>query len=197
MSRELALKMSVSIDGFVAGPNGELDWVFRSSSEESRAWLIDLLGQASLHAIGHRTYKDMANYWPTSPLPMAKPMNEIPKAVFSRNGKISPADLQSSIDPAVLESWRSPFVGGTDLAADIERLKQQDGMPILAHGGASFATSLIAAGLVDLFHLVVHPVALGSGLPIFSGLEKPLDLKLIDLKQFDTGVVVKTYRPQT
>lgn len=212
MSRELILKMSISVDGFVAGPNGETEWIFRSSNEGSRGWILDLLGQACLHAMGHRTYQDMVAYWPTSTLPMAKPMNEIPKVVFSRSGKISlpSADLTTNAlrdakasedagymtaNDAVLESWRNPLVVGTDLVADILRLKQENGGPILAHGGASFAASLIAANLIDLYHLVVHPVALGQGLPIFAGLEKPLDLRLEALEKFEGGVVVKTYRP--
>src|SRR5205085_11603372 len=96
---------------------------------------------------------------------------------------------------AVMDSWLHPMVAGTDLVADIERLKAEDGGPINALGGATFASSLIAAHLVDVFRLVVHPIALGRGLSIFAGLENPLHLKLEDLKQFDTGVVAKTYRP--
>jgi len=99
------------------------------------------------------------------------------------------------VDPKVLESWLNPIVAGTDLVADIQRLKAEDGKPILAHGGAAFATSLIAANLVDVFHLVVHPVVLGRGLPIFAGLQKPVHLKLESVWQSDTGVVAKTYRP--
>jgi riboflavin biosynthesis pyrimidine reductase len=94
----------------------------------------------------------------------------------------------------ILDSWLHPTVAGADLVADVQRLKAEDGMPILAHGGASFASSLIVANLVDVFHLVVHPVVLGRGLPIFTGLENPLYLNLENLIQFDTGVVVKTYR---
>ena len=141
MSRELVLKMSMSIDGFVAGPKGELDWIFRTSNEESRAWLIDLMGKAGLHAMGRRSYLDMASFWPTSTLPMARPMNEIPKAVFSRSGKISrptaemtTAALNDAItaeteghaaaEQAVLESWQNPLVAGTDLISDIQGLKQ-------------------------------------------------------------------------
>ena len=211
MSKELILKMSISIDGFVCGPHGEIDWIFRTSGEDSLDWILDLLWQPSLHAMGHRTYQDMAAFWPTSGNPLAPPMNEIPKVVFSRSGDISTPSLDkatpalkdaikaetvgfASVDPAVLDSWRNPMVGGTDLAADLRRLKAEDGKPILAHGGASFASSLIAANLVDVFHLVVHPVLLGTGLPIFAGLEKPVDLMLEGLKQFKTGVVVKTYR---
>jgi dihydrofolate reductase len=212
MSKQLILKMSVSVDGFVGGPNGEIDWMFRSMSDEGRAWIIDLLGGVSLHAMGRRTYQDMASYWPKSDNPIARHMNEIPKVVFSRTGTISPPNKDqttsalkdatkadppggSVADPAIMESWLHPMVVGKDFVADVQRLKAEDGKPILAHGGASFVSSLIAAHLIDLFHLVVHPVALGRGLPIFAGLESPLHLKLEDLRQTNTGVVAKTYRP--
>jgi dihydrofolate reductase len=209
MSKELILSMSVSIDGFVAGPNGEMDWMFPSRSEASTQWLVERLSQVSLHVMGHRSYRDMAAFWPTTTNPFARPMNEIPKAVFSRSGEISAAtrekiasdikeatkDGQTSVDPAAVESWLNPFVAGTDLVADIQRLKAEDGKPINALGGASFASSLIAANLVDVFRLVVHPFVLGRGLPIFAGLESPVRMKLEDLKQFATGAVIKTYRP--
>jgi len=206
MSKELILKMSISVDGFVAGPNGEIDWIFRSRSEASTQWLVDLLGQVSLHAIGHRSY-DMADYWPTSTHPLAPAMNEIPKAVFSRSGQIptpsmgktkaalADATEDTTALQSAMDSWMNPIMTGKDLIGDIQRLKAENGKPILAHGGASFATSLIAAHLVDVFHLVVHPIILGRGLSIFAGLEEPLDLKLEDLKQFESGGVIKTYRP--
>jgi dihydrofolate reductase len=199
MAKELILNMSISVDGFVAGPNGETDWIFRNSTEESRQWLVERLEQVSLHAMGRRSYENMADFWPTAVSPFASPMNRIPKAVFSRTGKVSPPSMEKSMitnaDPAVVEGWMHPIVGGTDLVADIRRLKAEDGEPINALGGASFASSLIAARLVDLLRLVVHPIALGSGLPLFAGLDQPLHMKLEDLKQFDSGVVVKSYRP--
>jgi dihydrofolate reductase len=202
MSKELILNMSISIDGFVAGPNGELDWIFRNSSEESREWAAERLMEVSLHAMGHKSYV-MADVWPTAVSPFARPMNEIPKAVFSRSGVIPPPNMEKTaaavkegrVDQSVMHSWMNPIMAGSDLVADIERLKAEDGGPINALGGASFATSLIAANLVDEFRLVVHPIVLGRGLSIFAGLENPVYLKLMDLKQFDTGVVVKTYRP--
>ncbi len=196
MSRELILKMSMSIDGFVGGPNGEIDWLFRSMSDAGREWTSELLGSAGVHALGRKSYTEMAGFWPNSPIPMAKQMNEIPKAVFSRSGKVTPPQVEKTpANEAAVESWLNPIVLGSDLVADVQRLKAEGGKPILAHGGAGFATSLIAANLVDVFHLVVHPDALGHGLSIFGGLEKPIQLKLEDVLQFDTGVVVKTYRP--
>ena len=191
------------MDGFVAGPNGEFDWVFRNSTEESRQWAAERMGQMSLHAIGNSSYQSMADFWPTANGPFARPMNEIPKAVFSRSGAISPPTMEKTkaaleegrVEQAVLESWLHPIVAGKDLVADIQRLKEGNGGPINAIGGASFATSLIAAHLVDLIDLVVHPVLLGKGLPIFAGLDSPVHLKLEELKQYDTGMVFKSYRP--
>ena len=197
MGKELILSMSASVDGFVAGPNGETDWMLPSRSEASAQWLADQLGGVSLHAMGRRSYDAMAAYWPTATGPFARPMNEIPKAVFSRSGAVSPPSFEGATpaDEAVLEGWRHPIVAGRDLVADVQRLTAEEGGPINALGGASFASSLIAARLVDVFRLVVHPVVLGWGLPIFAGLESPLRLRLEDLRQFDIGVVVKTYRP--
>ena len=191
--RKLVVKMSMSVDGFVAGPDGALDWIFRHRSERSTAYLVERLETVGLHLMGRRSFEEMAGFWPTAASPFAGPMNRIPKAVFSRSGRVA-LPVGQGEDPA-WESWRNPRVLGTDLVADVERLKAEEGGPINALGGASFASNLVAAGLVDEFRLSVHPVALGRGLPLFAGLEEPLYLKLIDLERFETGVVVKTYRP--
>jgi dihydrofolate reductase len=96
---------------------------------------------------------------------------------------------------AVMDSWTCARVFRGDMALGIAELKSQPGKPILAHGGASFARSLIKTGMVDEYCLLVHPVALGKGLPIFSELEAPLDLKLVELVQFPSGAVGKTFLP--
>src|ERR1700748_503250 len=88
--RKLILKMSVSVDGFMAGPHGEIDWLFKSMDQGATAWVMDLLRQTGLHIMGSRTFHDMASWWPYSSEPFAAPMNEIPKAVFSRSGSIKP-----------------------------------------------------------------------------------------------------------
>lgn len=203
MSRELILSMSVSVDGFVAGPNGEIDWIFRNTGGDSAGWAADRLAEASLIAMGRRSYEGMADYWPTATGPFARPMNEIPKAVFSRSGAILQPPMEktaaadpTTVDEAVVGGWRSPILTGTDLTADVQRLKAEDGGPIVAIGGASFASSLLAAHLVDVLRLAVHPELLGRGLPIFAGLEAPVHLELEELKAFDTGAMIKTYRPR-
>jgi dihydrofolate reductase len=207
--RKLILKMSVSVDGFVGGPNGEIDWIFKSFDAGVAAWTVDTLWQAGVHAMGSRTFRDMAAYWPRSTEPFAAPMNEIPKLVFSKTGLRGDESTTRALEdatrlrkaseapatPAKASSWTKPTIAGGDLAEEIARLKQQPGKPILAHGGASFARSLVQHGLVDEYCLLTHPIALGHGLPLFAGLAKPLDLKLLSATSFEGGAVAHIYRP--
>ena len=90
---------------------------------------------------------------------------------------------------AVLKSWAEPMVAGGDLAEEVVRLKGQPGKFILAHGGARFAQSLVASGLIDEYRLIIHPVALGRGQPLFSALRGPVDVRLISATSFSSGVV--------
>ncbi|HEX4079033.1 MAG TPA: dihydrofolate reductase family protein [Rhizomicrobium sp.] len=83
MMRRLILKMAISLDGFVGGPNAEIDWLLRSRDDGARRWIEDTLWQAGLHAMGRRRYYDMAGYWPASTEHLAAPMNAVPKAVFT------------------------------------------------------------------------------------------------------------------
>jgi dihydrofolate reductase len=208
--RELILKMSMSLDGFVASSDSGLKWVF-DRDEEAAAWTVETVWNASLHIMGSRTFRDMAAFWPTSTEVFAPPMNQIQKAVFSRQGA---AVLKSTSTTAGLrdaradaggsqsaelqpgaESWAQAQVVSGDLAEEVGRLKARDGKPIIAHGGASFARSLVAAGLVDQYVLLVHPVALGNGMPVFSGLAAPRRLRLMSSKAFPKGAVAQIYRP--
>ena len=208
--RDLILKMSISIDGFVGGPDGGIKWVF-DSDQEAAAWTVETVWNASLHIMGSRTFHDMAAYWPTSTEVYAPPMNQIPKAVFSKQG---PAILKAANTTAALrdaransgtgqsaelqpggESWAEAYVASGDLAEEVATLKARDGKPIIAHGGAGFARSLVARGLVDQYDLLVHPVALGKGLAIFSDLVLSRPLKLVSSKAFPLGSVAQIYRP--
>jgi dihydrofolate reductase len=202
--------MSMSLDGFVASPDSGLKWIF-DRDEEATAWTVEMVWNASLHIMGSRTFQDMAAFWPTSTEVFAPPMNQIPKAVFSRQGaailkpatttaglRDARADAGSSqsaeLQPGA-ESWAEAYVASGDLAGEIAKLKAQDGKPMIAYGGASFARSLVAAGLVDQYALLVHPIALGKGLPVFSDLATPTRLKLESSRAFPKGSVAQIYRP--
>jgi dihydrofolate reductase len=191
--RKLMMKMSVSLDGFVGGPNGENDWIFKTGDEESKAYSVELCRTPGLIIMGRKSFESMAPYWPTATGPFAAPMNEIPKAFFTKKGftGILPS---AELSPAAA-SWAEARVFDGDLAEGIRGLKAEPGKPILALGGAGFMRSLIATGLIDEYHLIIHPVALGSGLPIFTDLAIPLYLKLVDVKAFPKGVAAHTYRP--
>jgi dihydrofolate reductase len=188
--RRLVLKMSISVDGFIAGPNGETDWMLCSRNEGGKAWVADTLWQAGLHAMGSRSYFAWAEYWPTSADLLAAPMNEIPKVVFTRQQSLQLA----AGDSPNAASWAEAQIANGDLATEIERLKQQPGKDILAHGGARFAQSLVRSGLIDEYRLVVHPVALGAGLPLFADLPEPMHLKLISTSLFGSSAA-HVYRP--
>ena len=202
--------MSVSIDGFVGGPNGEIDWLLRTLDEGSTNWIVDTLWQAGLHIMGSRTFNDMKSYWPYSTEPFAAPMNETPKAVFSKNRITNGNTTRALKDSTILsdekglrdnsitspgDSWMNAQILTGGLAEEINRLKQLPGKDILAHGGASFAQSLVKLNLIDEYRLLIHPVALGQGLPLFSALLNPMHLKLISTNTFDSGAIVHVYRP--
>jgi dihydrofolate reductase len=161
--------------------------------------------------MGSRTFQSMAAFWPTSSDAFASAMNEIPKAVFSKRGsailnaaaKINgPKDAQANAEnnqsaplQTGAESWAEAYVAGGDLSDEITRLKTGDGKPIIAHGGAALARSLIALELVDRYALLVHPVALGKGLPIFSDITQVRRLELISSTAFPGGAVAQIYWP--
>lgn len=190
--RKLIMKMSITVDGFVSGLNGEADWIFKSSDEKSRAWAAEQSMDASLIIMGRKTFEVLSAYWPTATGPFAAPMNEIPKAVFTKKGfkNVLPNAEQS----AAIASWARAQIFDGDLAEEIKKLKSLPGKPICALGGAGFMQSLIATGLIDEYLLVTHPIVLGKGLPIFTGAVKPLDLKLADVTSFPGGIVAHRYQ---
>jgi dihydrofolate reductase len=201
--RKLILKMSMSLDGFVAGPNNELDWLFETMSPAGKAWTAERISEAGVHAMGSRTFHDMAAYWPTSRDVLAAPMNEIPKVVFSRRGKSAGqttralddarASSPTPADAAHVESWNSARWLVGDLATEVAKLKAEGGKPIVAHGGASFARSLVALDLVDEYQLVVHPIAIGRGHGLFGERTTPARLVLASSTSFPAGTIANVY----
>jgi len=199
--RKLILTMSMTLDGFVSDLQGGVQWVF-SGDQEAIAWKIAKLGEAGLIAMGSRSFRDMAPFWATSTSPFAPPMNRIPKAVFSRQGAavLEPAVAAiknakaGELQPGA-ESWTTPYVASGDLAEEVAKLKAQDGQPIVVLGGATFARSLIAQNLIDEYALMIHPIVLGKGIPIFSDLPEPKRLELVSSQAFPLGAVAQIYRP--
>ncbi len=210
--RRLILKMSISIDGFVGGADGQIDWIFKSTDEAATTWIVDLLRDTGLHIMGSRTFQDMAAFWPTSTEPFAASMNAIPKVVFSRKGRVGldrgettaalvdasrrrDTEGGATLDePSNFESWRDAPVAGGDLVEEVARLKAMPGKDILAHGGAGFAGSLVRHDLIDEYRLLVHPVVLGRGLPLFAAVPEPRGLRLVSATAFPAGAIAQVYQ---
>ena len=173
----LVLKMSVSIDGYVASADGSSGWEAVGRSPDGAEWVLDTVSNASAHLIGATTYAEWAGFWPDASGPFAKPMNEIPKVVFSNS-------LASA-------EWGPATIARGDLAAAVTRLKQEgpDGY-LLAQGGVRFARSLIQTGLIDEYRLAIHPVILGAGERLFAA---PLTIEPVSTTAFSRGAVAHVF----
>ncbi|HEX3780783.1 MAG TPA: dihydrofolate reductase family protein [Pseudonocardiaceae bacterium] len=181
--RKLVLMMGVSLDGFVARPGGfgAGGWGTPPEAPELKARKLGWLRDVGLHVMGRNTYEEMAGFWPSSDDEYAKPMNDIPKVVFSKT--LTTAD------------WPRSTIASGDLTEEINARKREPGKDMVAWGGAAFAQSLTRLGLVDEYRLVCQPVALGDGLPLFAGLTEPVVLDLIEATAYGDGAVLHVYRP--
>jgi dihydrofolate reductase len=181
--RNLVLQMGLSLDGLVARPgrHGAGGWGLPPEDPALKERKLEWLRDTGLHVMGRVTYEEMAEFWPRSDDPYAAPMNEVPKVVFSR-----------TLERA---EWADSRIARGDLADEIAELKREPGKDMTAWGGATFAQSLTRLGLVDEYRLVLQPVALGNGLPLFKDLTAPLRLELIDAQTYNTGSALHIYHP--
>ena len=180
---KLVLQMGVSLDGFVArdGRSGAGNWGMPPEDPALKARKLGWIRQAGAHLMGRVTYDEMAGFWPTSDDEYAAPMNDIPKVVFSRT--LTRAD------------WPKSTIARGDLAQEVAALKREPGGDLIAWGGAAFAQSLSRLRLVDEYRLVIQPVALGDGLPLFAGLTGPIVLSLVEAQAYADDSVLHIYRP--
>lgn len=193
--RELVLKMSMSVDGFVSGPGGESDWMVRSRGADSGDWVLETLRQAGVHVMGRRTYHAMAGYWATSTDRMAAPMNDIPKVVFTRQATLDvPAELSTPDQSPAMASWASPRIANGDLVDEMRRLKEEPGPYILAQGGADFCRGLARLGLVDEYRLMVYPIVLGTGKKLFPDGFPRTTFDVAETRTLASGVQINVYR---
>jgi dihydrofolate reductase len=181
--RAVVLQMGVTLDGYVAGAGGEGDWGLPPEPPDVRAWKVASLRKVGTHIMGRVTYEQMAQHWPTATGEYAEFMNTLPKVVFSKT--LPAAD------------WAGTRIARGDLTEEIAALTREPGGEIMAHGGAAFVQSLSRLGLIDEYRLVILPVALGSGLPLFKDLVKPLRMDLAEAESFPDGTTIHVYRPIT
>ncbi|MFF5523208.1 dihydrofolate reductase family protein [Streptomyces coeruleorubidus] len=183
--RSVTYSMSVSLDGYIVGPDGGFDWTV-PDKEVFRFW-IDEIREVGVHLLGRRLYETML-YWETadqnpslddSELEWAALWNPLPKVVFST----TLSEVQGN---ARLAS------GG--LAEEIERLRAEPGEGDIAIGGATLASEAAASGLIDEYRAMVYPVLLGGGVSFFPQQERRVDLELVETRTFSSRVVYLRYR---
>ena len=188
--RKIKLQMQVSADGFVCGPNGEMDWTTWNWDEALKNYVKELMAPADSFIIGRILYEGMSMYWPaaeTNPesseddRAAAKAFNSMPKHVFSKT--LTTAD------------WNNAIIESGDLVETINTLKNQEGRDILLYGGVKMVSSFIQNNLIDEYHLFINPTAIGKGRSIFGDLTEKLGLQLVKSQAFSCGIVVLNYVP--
>ncbi|NTX12425.1 dihydrofolate reductase family protein [Myxococcus sp. CA051A] len=189
-NRRLFVSMIVSLDGFIADPDGRLDW-FEDGNPQFEQYCEEMIDSVGLALYGRRSYEEMLAYWPNAELNprspqdlvFARKMNALPKVVLSR-----------TLEHA---AWNNTRIIKERIAEEITELKRQPGKPIVAWAGAGLVSTLTRLRLVDEYRLIIHPVLLGRGTPLFKDIEARQKLKLVRTTQLGQGLVVLCYEPMT
>lgn len=181
--RKLIYSMGVSLDGFIAAPDGSIDWT--APDEELHRFHNEQARAAGVHLYGRRLYEAM-RYWETAEENPSAPEHEVE---FARIWKRTPRLVFSTTLERV--EGGAELARG-DLAHEVARLKEQDGGHI-AVGGAGLAAGLVRLGLVDEYRLFVYPIVLGGGTPYFPALDAPIGLRLAETRTFRSQVVYLRY----
>ncbi|MEU8754691.1 dihydrofolate reductase family protein [Streptomyces chartreusis] len=183
--RRVTYSMNVSLDGYIVGPDGDMDWG-APDEEVFRFWIEDVRA-VGVHLMGRRLYETML-YWETAD---QDPSLDAPRLEFAALWKALPKVVFSSTLSAVEGNAR--LVSG-DVAKEIERLRAEPGEGDIAIGGPTLAAEVAAAGLIDEYQLMVYPVLLGGGISYFPQHESRADLELVETRSYNSRVVYLRYR---
>ena len=187
--RRLILEEWLSLDGFAADKDGKLDFFPSSETDKfSDRDQLKFLDSVDTVLLGRRTYELFVDFWPTATTDreiIADRLNTLPKVVFS-----------NTLSEAPWGKWSPARVVRGDAVAEIKRLKGQAGKHMVLWGSIALAQALIAADLIDEYHLQICPTLVGGGRPLFPRLQGYANLKRVNVRTYDTGVVTVHYEPQ-
>ena len=184
--KRLKLQVQMTVDGFIGGPNGEMDWTIFNWDDELIKYVTELTESMDCIVLGRKLAEGFIPHWanaasnPDDPqYAPGKIFTDTPKVVFTK-----------TLDRS---KWDNTVLAKGDLVDEITKLKKQDGKDIIAYGGATFVSALIQHGLIDEFHLFINPTAIGSGMPIFRELASKQNLTLKKTLACACGIVVLCY----
>lgn len=184
--RKLKLQVQMTVDGYIAGTNGEMDWMTFNWDDELKQYVTALTEPIDCIILGRKLAEGFIPHWaavaanPDNPeVESGKIFTDTPKVVFT-----------TTLDQS---EWDNTVLAKGDLVDEVNNLKNQEGSDIIAYGGATFVSDLIKHGLIDEFHLFINPVAIGQGMAIFKELDSKQHLQLVKAIPFDCGIVVLNY----
>lgn len=173
----------MTVDGYIAGTNGEMDWTARDWDDELKKYVEEITKPVDCIILGRKLAQGFIPHWASHPEEEgADKFNSTKKVIFTK-----------TLDKS---EWDNTVLAKGDLVEEIAKLKKQDGKDIIAYGGATFVSALIKHGLIDEFHLFINPTAIGNGMSIFKELDSKQNLTLVKSTSFDCGIVVLNYEPQ-
>ena len=179
----------MSVDGYVAGPNGELDWMTPEKDEALIRFMNDLTDSIDTILLGRKMTDGFMNYWEgvikdrpdSDEYSFARKMVDFPKIVFTK-----------TLDKS---RWTNTILAKGDLVEEVNNIKRQSGKDIIVYGGANFVSSLIKENLIDEYNFLINPIMLGEGMRIFDLLENRRNLEAISGTTYSEGITVLRYRP--
>jgi dihydrofolate reductase len=187
--RKLILEEWLSLDGFAADRDGRLDFFPPSEADKfSDRDQLRFLDSVDTILLGRKTYELFVDFWPAATTDkeiIADHLNALPKIVFSNTLKEAPWG-----------KWDPARVISGDAVAEIRRLKAEDGKHMVLWGSLSLAQAVIAADLVDEYHLQICPTLVGGGRTLFPSLDHYANLRRVSVRTYETGVVFLHYEPQ-
>lgn len=184
--RKVIVSNIASLDGFMAGPNGEIDWFASIADREFENYAVDLIRTVDTMLFGRVTYQLMESYWPkattaTDDQRIIDAMNNCAKVVFSR-----------TLDRA---DWKNSRLIKGDAAEEVPKLKALPGKDMVIYGSGGIVSALAEKGLIDDYRLFVVPVVLGRGKPLFNTTDGRIRLNLVETRRFPAGMVLLRYEP--
>lgn len=187
--RKLKLQVQMTVDGYIAGPQGEMNFLTWNWDEALRQYVTDLTASVDCILLGRVLAEGFIPHWAAVAADPANPehlagvkFSQTPKVVFTRT--------------LVQPPWENTTLAKGSLVEEIARLKDQPGGDLIAYGGVTFVSALVRHDLVDEYHLFINPAALGAGKSIFTTLDGKRDLRLVKASSFECGIVVLHYASQ-